>query len=159
MTVGAASSSLIASVTADGSAIPARADAAVPETVTRLSGESLESSTAVTVTTPALVVSPAATVSVVAALSVKSPAAAFAPAAADTVTVTAAPAGRDSVAVTVAAPAAPPDSSIDAGDRTSATVGAASSSASVSAAPVTAPTPESFAAAAVTVALRPALPS
>ena len=66
---GAASSSVIVSVTSEGCTTPWELDAE-PDTVTILSGESVVSLTAVTVTVPALVVAPAAIVSALFALSV-----------------------------------------------------------------------------------------
>ena len=152
--VAVASSSSKVSVTFGGAATPLPPDA-VPETVTDLFGESSTFPFAVTVTTPALVVAPAAMVRVVAVLEVKSAPTAPAPAAAATVTVTAALDGPESVAVTVEIP---PVSEIDAGPRTSATVGSVSSSVKVSAAPVTVSAPWPLVSAAVTVTLRPALP-
>ena len=159
VTAGLASSSSSASLTSDGAATPLPPEAA-PETVTCLSGESTAFPFAVTVTAPALVVEPAAMVSVVALDSTKSAATAPAPAAAPTVTVTASLDAPDSVAVTVETP---PLSEIDAGDRTSATVGSVSSSVSVSAAPVTATVSDSavawsFVTVAVTVVERPPPP-
>ena len=148
------SSSSIVSVAFAGFAAP-WPPAAVPETVTSLSGASTALSTAATVTTPALAVAPAAMVSVFAALSAKSPATAGGAAAAATVTVTAALDLADSRAVTVAVP---PFSETDAGDSAKVTVGGVSSSVKVSAAPVTAPAPTAFSTVAVTVTDRPALP-
>ena len=142
------------SVWLDGFATPLPPPA-VPETVTDLLPVAVVSSLAVTVTTPALVVAPAAIVSAVAVLRAKSPDAARIPAAAATVTVTAWLDGPDSVAVTVETSL---NSEIEAGSRTSATVGSVSSSVSVSDAPVTAPAPCPFVSAAVTVALRPEVP-
>ena len=135
-TVDAPSSSRIVSVASGGSTAP-RVPDAVPETVTVLSGASVALPTAVTVTVPALVVSPAAMVSVVALDSAKSPAIAGATGAADTVSVTAAAEGFESVAVTVATPAL---SEIEAGDSARAERGRASSSAMVSVTPAGAAT-------------------
>ena len=127
VTIGGASSSLIVSVTATGSAtLPPEA---VPETVTLLSGACSSSSFAETVTVPVLVVTPGAMVSTVSPLSVKSPLTAFAPAAADTVIRTAVLAARLRLAVTVATP---PFSAIDAGSSVNAASGTASSSLMVS---------------------------
>ena len=111
-------------VTDDGSLVRLRLSAAVPETVTDLSGASVVSFTAVTVTRPVLVVAFAAKVRVVAVLRVKSPAAVFAPAAAATVTVTAAADCRSRVAVTVATP---PFSEIELEDSASLVCGVSSS--------------------------------
>ena len=126
-TVGNASSSVSVRVSDDGAAtlLP---PAAVPETVTDLSGESTSLPFAVTVTSPLLVVAPAAMVSVFAAERPKSAATAPVPASAPTVTVTASLDLPDSVAVT---DATPPVSEIDDGDSASATVGRSSSSLSV----------------------------
>ena len=147
VTDGAASSSSMVSVTADGFATPPP-DAAA-DTDACLSGESVVSVTAVTVTAPALAVDPAAMVSVLALDSVKP-----APVAA-TVNVTASLDLPDSFAVTVETP---PVSEIDAGDSASVAVGNDSSSVSVSLAPVTRPIPWSLATVAVTVVERPPLP-
>ena len=143
----AVSSSVSVSVAFDGSAtlLP---PAAVPETVTDLSATSTSLSFAVTVTAPALVVEPAAMVSVFAVLRSKSAATAPVPAAAPTVTVTASLDTPDSVAVTVETP---PSSEIDDGDRTSVSVGNASSSVIVSVASDGAATPLPPAAVAETV--------
>ena len=122
--VGAASSSAIASVTDGGVLVRPRLSEAVPETVTALSGASVASFTAVTVTRPVLVVALAANVSAVPVLKVKSPATAGDTAVAATVTVTATADCRSSVAVTVATP---PFSPIELDDRTSAVCGASSS--------------------------------
>ena len=125
VTVGSVSSSVKVSVTLDGAATLLPPDT-VAETVTVSSGSSVVSCSAVTVTAPVLVVSPDAIVSVFAVLSVKSdPEIGVV----DTVTVTASLDATDSVAVTVATP---PVSEIDADDRTSATLGNASSSVKVS---------------------------
>ena len=152
-TIGNASSSVSVSVTSGGAATPLPPEA-VPETVTDLSGASSAFPLAVTVTAPVLAVCPAAIVSVSALDRLKSPATAPVPGAAETVTVTASLDLTDSVAVTVDTP---PVSEIDADDRTSATVGNASSSVSVNGAPVTLPVPWSLAAVAVTVVERPPL--
>ena len=154
MTVGRASSSAMASVAAAGSATPLP-PSAVPEIVTDLSGESVVSGLAVTVTVPALTVAPAATVSVAAWLRVKSPAAAPGPAAAATVTVTGWLDLPDNSAVTVETP---PASGTVAGDSSRVRAGRASSSVRVRAAPVTAEVPWSLIMVAVTVTVRPALP-
>ena len=124
----AVSSSVKVSVTFGGAATPLP-PATVPETVTGLSATSTSLSFAVTVTAPALAVSPAAMVSVVVPDSAKSAAIAPVPGAAPTVTVTASLDAPDSAAVTVDTPLL---SEIDAGDRTSITVGSVSSSVSVS---------------------------
>ena len=163
VTVGASSSSAMVSVTAAGFDTPLSPDATA-ETVTDLSGPSVASSFAVTVTTPALAVDPAAIVSVFALDSVKSPSAAFVPAAADTVSVTALLDARFSTAVTALALPAPLSSIVSGfdgsgSDSDSVTVGVSSSSVSVRLAPVTATVSDSAAAwsldaAAVTVTLR-----
>ena len=145
VTAGAASSSVIVSITAAGFATPLAPDT-VAETVTALSGASTGLSFAVRVTTPVLTVEPAAMVSVV-PVCVKSPETACVPATAATVSVTAALDARSSAAVTVATP---PCSEID-DESASATVGVSSSSLNVSATPVTAPTPCSLAAVPVTL--------
>ena len=93
-----------------------------------MSTASIALSTAVTVTVPVLVVAPAAIVNVSAGLNVKSPDIAGGAAAADTVSVTAAAEGFESVAVTVETP---PDSMIDAGVSASDERGRASSSTMV----------------------------
>ena len=152
---GASSSSAMVSVTAAGSDTPLSPDAAAV-TVTDLSGPSVASSTAVTVTAPALAVDPAAMISVAGFDSVKSPETAFVPAAAVTVSVTASLDARSSAAVTVVTP---PLSEIDEDDSFSVAVGVASSSVSVRLAPVTAMVCESAAAwpldaAPVTVTVR-----
>ena len=154
--VGNVSSSSKVRVTFGGFTTPLP-PADVPETVTDLFGESTVLPFAVTITKPALVVRPAAMVRVVAVLRVKSSTTAPVPAAAATVTVTVTAAldGPESVAVTVEIP---PVSVIDVAESASATVGSVSSSVKVRAAPVTAPAPWPFVSAAVTVALRPALP-
>ena len=144
VTAGAASSSVIVRVTAAGFAIPLAPDT-VAETVTTLSGSSVELSFAVTVTTPVLVVSPAAMVSVV-PVCVKSPESACVPATAVTVSVTASLDARSSVAVTVVALSAPLSLMVSGfngsgSDSASVTVGGPSSSVNVRVAPVTAPTP------------------
>ena len=151
VTPGAASSSSIVSVTLAGAAIPlSPLTAAV--TVTSLSGASAVLSTAVTVTVPVLLVAPAAMLSVFVPDRLKSPAVAFVPAVAATVNVTASLDARFNVAVTVADPAtAPSCSSIVSALNTSVVVGVASSSVSVSAAPVTVPTPWLFCAVPLTV--------
>ena len=154
VTVGAASSSRIVSVTLAGAATPLFPLTAA-ETVTCLSGASVVSLTAVTVTVPVLLVAPAAMVSVLALDKLKSDAAAFVPAVAATVRVTSSVEARFSVAVTVLDPGFVPScSSIVAGLSTNVAVGAPSSSVSVSAAPVTAPTPWLFCAVPVTVVVR-----
>ena len=153
-TVGRVSSSLSVRVTFDG-ATTLLPPVAVAETVTDLSGAWISLSLAVTVTSPALAVAPAAMVRVFAAERSKSAATAPVPAAASTVTVTAWLDLPDRVAVT---DATPPFSETDAGDNASATVGNASSSVSVSAAPVTSPAPWSLTMLAVTSVERPALP-
>ena len=132
------------SVTLDGADTPL-APLTVAETVTDLSGPSVVSLTAVTVTVPALVVCPDAMVSVFALESVKP-----APEA-DTVSVTAALDARFKRAVTVETP---PDSEIDEDDSASVAVGVASSSARVRLAPVTAPTPRALIALPVTIPAR-----
>ena len=142
-TVGAASSSAMVNVTLDGFDTPP--PDAVAEIVTDLSGPSVMSLTAETVTAPVLVVEPAATVSVFALESVKP-----APEAA-TVSVTAALDARFKRAVTVETP---PDSRIDEDDRSSAAVGGSSLSVRVRLAPVTAPTPWALVALPVTVTVR-----
>ena len=154
VTVGDVSSSSSVSVASEGAATPLP-PMTVPETVTDLSGESTVFPFAVTVTAPVLVVSPAAMTSALFALSAKSAAAAPAPAAAPTVTVTASLDALSSVAVTVDTP---PVSGIDVGDNASAAVGNASSSVSVSGAPVTLPAPCALATVAVTVVERPPPP-
>ena len=126
-TVGNASSSVSVNVTFDGAVTPL-APETVPETVTDLFGESTTFPFAVTVTVPVLVVSPDAIVNLSALDNVKSPETAPAPAAAPTVTVTAALAPPESVAVTVDTP---PLSETDDGDSTSVTVGGPSSSSIV----------------------------
>ena len=136
-TVGVPSSSVIVSVALDGSATP-RPPLAEPDTVTLLFGSSLLLFTAVIVTVPLLVVDPAAIVSVVALDSVKSPATACVLAVADTVIVVAALDTPLNFAVTVVTP---PSSEIDVGDRIRDTVGAPSSSVSVSVASEGADTP------------------
>ena len=152
--VGSASSSSIVNVTLDGDAIPLP-PVNVAETVTDLSGASVASFLAVTVTVPVLVVEPAAIVSSVALDRLKSPAAAFAPAAAATVSVTASLDPWFSTAVTVLFPGFVPScSSIVAGLNASIAVGVASSSMRRRIAPVTVPTPWLFRAAPVTVTLR-----
>ena len=151
---GSASSSSIVNVTLDGAATPLAPETAA-ETVTDLSGEFVVSSVAVTVTVPALVVEPAAIVNVFAFDRLKSPVAVFAPAAAATVSVTASLDAWDSVAVTVLVPGFVPScSSIAAGLNASVAVGVVSSSSSVSATPVTLPTPWLFRALPVTVTPR-----
>ena len=137
-------------VASAGSATPL-SPLTVADTATDLSGASVVSLTAVTVTAPVLAVCPAAMVSVFAFDSVKSPAPAFVPAEAATVSVTAALDARSSVAVTVAAP---PFSEIDEDDSASVATGVASSSVRVSAAPATDPTPWLLDAVPVTVTLR-----
>ena len=152
--VGSASSSSIVNVTLDGAAIPLP-PVNVAETVTDLSGASVASFLAVTVTVPVLVVEPAAIVSSVALDRLKSPAAAFAPAAAATVSVTASLDPWFSTAVTVLFPGFVPScSSIVAGLNASIAVGVTSSSMRRRIAPVTVPTPWLFRAAPVTVTLR-----
>ena len=123
--VGAGSSSVMVSVTADGSRI-SRSLAAEPDTVTLLVGWSVALSTAVIVTVPVLEVAPAAIRSSVFELSRKSEAAVFVPAAADTVTTVSRPVTRSSAAVTVL-PSRPP-SAMESGDSESVTVAASSSS-------------------------------
>ena len=136
VTPGAPSSSVTVNVTSEGCVTPTELDAE-PDTVTDLSGESVVSFTAVTVTVPALVVSPDAIVSVLFALSVK---AVPAPGDADTVIVVAALDARFRVAVTVAAFGVPL-SPIVADDNASVTSGGPSSSRIVSVLPVGFPTP------------------
>ena len=132
VTEGAASSSRIVSVTLAGAATPLF-PLTVADTVTCLSGASVELLTAVTVTVPVLVVAPAAMVSVFVLDKLKSPASALVPAVAATVSVTASLDARFSVAVTVLDPGFVPScSSIVAGLSTSVAVGAASSSRIVS---------------------------
>ena len=122
--------------------------AAVPDTVTRLSGASVVSFTDVIVTVPVLAVAFAAIVSVLAADSVKSPATAGDTASAETVIVVAVVAGRFSVAVTVETSAF---SEIDVGDKTNVAC-ATSSSVIVSVASVTDdPTPTLLVGVPVTV--------
>ena len=87
-------------VTSEGEVTPALF-CALPDTVTALSAELTELSTAVIVTVPVLVVAPAAIVSTGLLLNVKSPATAFAPGVAETVIVVAAVDARVKVAVTV----------------------------------------------------------
>ena len=125
--VGGSSSSVMVSVASAGFATPL-APLAVAETVTVLSGASLASSFAATVTTPALAVSPAATVSAAPVCVRPSPDA-------ETVSVTAA---------------------LDSPD--SAAVGSVSSSLSVGVAPVSVPAPWPLPSVTVTVTLRFALP-
>ena len=127
VTDGAASSSRIVRSASGGFATDP--PAAVPDTVTVLSGESAALSWAVIVTPPVLVVSPTAMVSVLAGLSVKSPTAAPAPRAAETDTITAAVTAVLRPALT---DATPPSSAIDEDDRINDTVGAPSSSRIVS---------------------------
>ena len=127
-TIPAVSSSVRVRITFDGWATPLP-PAAVPQTITDLSGESTSLPFAVTVTLPVLVVAPAAMVRVLAVLRAKSPDTAPIPHDAPTVTVTEpALVGCESVAVTIATP---PVSVIDADDSTSDTVGRASSSSRV----------------------------
>ena len=132
--VGGPSSSRIVNVASAGSVAPSPgAPDAEPETVTLLCSASLSAasialSTAVTVTVPVLVVSPAAIVNVSALDNVKSPDIAGGAAAADTVSVTAAAEGFESVAVTVETP---PASVTDAGVSASDEPGRASSSTMV----------------------------
>ena len=126
VTVGAASSSVIVSVTAAGCVIPWLL-VAEPDTVTLLLASSRVLSTAVTVTVPLLLVLPAAMVSVVLLLSAKSVSAVAAPAAAATVMVVAADDARSRLAVTVAELVAPL-SAIELRDSARVTVGASSSS-------------------------------
>ena len=121
-TVGTPSSSVMVSVWFEGPVTVA--PLAEPETVTVLFAASTELPTAVIVTVPVLAVLPAAIVSVVFVDSVKSPATAGLTALAETVTVTAALAAVDSVAVTVLTPAL---SEIEDGVSTSVTIGASSS--------------------------------
>ena len=143
-TVGAASSSAMVNVTLDGSDTPL-SPLTGAETVTDLSGPSVVSFTAVTVTVPALVVSPDAMVSVFALESVKPlPEAA-------TVSVTAALDARFKRAVTVDTP---PDSRIDEDESANVATGVASSSVNVRLGPVTAPTPWALDALPVTVTER-----
>ncbi len=129
VTVGAASLSLIDSVTLEGAVTPwlLTADA---DTVTVLCGASTLLSTAVIVTDPVLSVAPAAIVKAV-PFSVKSAATAGDTAVADTVTVVATLDGWLSVAVTVLLPLF---SVIESGVRISVTAGATSSSMIVNAA-------------------------
>ena len=117
--IPAVSSSSKVRVAFGGSATPLP-PAAVPDTVTDLSGASTSFPFAVTVTAPVLAVEPAAMVSVLFLLKVKSPDTAGA-----TVTVTASPDAFDSVAVTVETP---PVSVIELGVSTSDTLGWSSSS-------------------------------
>ena len=145
--VGVASSSAIASVTAAGSEISRTLLSTRPVTVTAPSGSSRASCTAVTVTAPALAVEPAATVSVFAALNAKSAPSVSAPADADTVTVTAAVEVLSSVAVTVETP----PSEIDGDDSASVTRGVSSSvTVSVTCAGSAAPLPPADAPDTVT---------
>ena len=131
------------SVTLDGFDTPP--PDAVAETNTDLSGPSVVSLTAETVTVPALVVCPDAMVSVFALESVKPlPEAA-------TVSVTAALDARFKRAVTVETP---PDSDTDEDESANVAVGVASSSVNVRLGPVTAPTPRVLIAVPVTVTLR-----
>ena len=136
VTPGAASSSVIVNVTSEGCVTPTELDAE-PDTVTLLSGESVVSFTAVTVTVPALVVAPDAIVSVLFALSVK---AVPAPGDAETVIVVATLDARFRVAVTVVAFGVPL-SPIVADDNASVARGGPSSSRIVSVLPVGFPTP------------------
>ena len=126
VTLGAASSSAMASVTEAGWVMP-WLFTAEPDTVTLFSASSRVLSTAVTVTAPVLLVFPAAMVSVLLLLREKSPDAAFVPAAAATVTVVAALDGRSRLAVTVAELVAPL-SSTEVRDSARVTTGAGSSS-------------------------------
>ena len=148
VTVGAASSSCPSSVsvTSAGPAIP-RLFAAAPFTCTVLSAASTSLSTAVTVTVPVLAVAPAAMVSTALLLSVKSEAWAGASGTTETVTLVSAPDGWSSDAVTVDTP---PSSPIKALDSDSVTVGAASSSSSVSVTSAGPAIPRLFAAAPFT---------
>ena len=130
--VTVASSSAMVKVTSDGLFMP-RLLVAVADTVIILLAALTMLSTAVIVTAPVLVVSPAAMVSVFALDSVKSLDIAGGTSTADTVTVVASLEAWSSVASTVLTP---PYSEIDAGDSASVTVGAASSSVSVKAAPI-----------------------
>ena len=98
--VGAASSSLSVNVTADDKR-PPLPPCTVADTVTRLSGASVISFTAVIVTVPVLVVAPAAMVSVFAFDSVKALATTGDTGTAETVIVVAALDGCASVALTV----------------------------------------------------------
>ena len=138
---------MIVRVTADRASAPLP-PATVPDTVTRLFGTWVISSTAVIVTSPVLVVAFAAIVSVVAADSVKSPATAGDTAVAETVIVVASVTAPDRVAVIVETP---PFSEIDDGDKTNVT-STTSSSAIVSVAAVTDdPTPALLDGVPVTV--------
>ena len=132
------------SVTLAGADTPL-APLTVAVTVTDLSGPSVVSLTAVTVTVPALVVSPDAMVSVFALESVKPTPEA------DTVSVTATLDARFKRAVTVETP---PDSDTDEDESASVAVGVASSSVRVRLTPVTAPTPRALIALPVTVPAR-----
>ena len=143
-TVGAASSSAMVSVTLAGFDTPL-APLTVAETNTDLSGPSVVSATAVTVTVPALVVSPDAMVSVFALESVKP-----APVAA-TVSVTSSLDARFKRAVTVETP---PDSDTDEDESANVATGVASSSVNVRLGPLTAPTPRALIALPVTVTER-----
>ena len=118
---------------------------AVAETNTDLSGPSVVSFTAVTVTVPALVVCPDAMVSVFALESVKPTPEA------DTVSVTAALDARFKRPVTVETP---PDSDTDEDESANVAVGVASSSVNVRLGPLTAPTPWALVALPVTVTVR-----
>ena len=121
--------------------------AALPVTVTALSAASTALSTPDTVAvSEAFAVAPAAITMVA-----SEPTLYAAPIAAVTVTVVGSDDGRDSSAVTVAAP---PFSETEDGVTDNATVGAASSSVSIRVAPVTAPAPWPLASAAVTVGVR-----
>ena len=132
-TVGVVSSSSMVSVTSSGPATPP--PLASPDTATSRFGWSRSSFAAVMATVPALVVTPAAMVSTLLPLS-----AALAPSGRETVTVTGSLDLPDSVAVTVLAlPGAA--SLIFAGASFSVTVGALSSSATVSVTPVGSATP------------------
>ena len=143
-TVGAASSSAMVNVTLDGADTPL-SPLAVADTNTDLSGPSVVSFTAVTVTVPALVVSPDAMVSVFALESVKPTPEA------DTASVTSSLDARFKRAVTVETP---PDSDTDEDESANVATGVASSSVKVRIGPVTAPTPWALVALPVTVTVR-----
>ena len=122
VTVGVPSSSVMVSVWFEGPVTVA--PVADPDTVTVLFGASTLLLTAVIVTVPVLAVEPAAIVSLLFVDTVKSLLVAGLTALVETVTVTAALAAVDSVAVTVLTP---PLSEIEDGVSTSVTIGASSS--------------------------------
>ena len=122
VTVGVLSSSVMVSVWFEGFDTPP--PLAVADTVTVLFGASTELPTAVIVTAPVLAVAPDAIVRTLFVDTLKSPATAGLTAVAETVTVTAALAAVDSVAVTVLTP---PLSEIEDGVNTSVNTCASSS--------------------------------